>query len=156
MTYGSAYSKKETHEKHLINPFLRNFGDSRIIFFPQECHVCQRYEYKKQFYTKKDFVGIINLLIVWRGKVVTSRCHGSEPWSCRYSRKKKNEKIDMYDFPVLYGIKKQNGNANGRLCKERLFRSTIFAVISPALISFSGAPNGLNALPEVRFEFFFN
>ena len=62
----------------------------------------------------------------------------------------------MYDFPVLYGIKKQNGNANGRLCKERLFRSTIFAVISPALISFSGAPNGLNALPEVRFEFFFN
>ena len=23
-------------------------------------------------------------------------------------------------------------------------------------MSFSGAPNGLNALPEVRFEFFFN
>ena len=25
------------------------------------------------------------------------------------AEKKKNEKIDMYDFPVLYGTKKQNG-----------------------------------------------
>ena len=69
---------------------------------------------QKQFYTKKDFVGIINLLIVWR-EVVTSRCHGSEPWSCRYGRKKKKkkkkkEKIYMYDFLVLYGAKKQNGS----------------------------------------------
>ena len=24
----------------------------------------------------------------------------NKPWSCKYGKKKKNEKIDMYDFPV--------------------------------------------------------
>ena len=103
---------------------------------------------QKQFYTKKDFVGIINLLIVWR-EVVTSRCHGSEPWSCRYGRKKnkkkqkKPKKLTCMTFRCFMVLKNKTvahtflrlfDNANGRLCQERLFRSTIFAVISPGLV----------------------
>ena len=121
--------RKKKHTKRIYKSFHRNFGDSRMTLFPQEYHVRQRYEYQKQFYTKKDFVWIINLLIVWRGEVVTSRCHGSEPWSCRYGRKntRKNKTVAHTFLPLF-------DNANGRLCQERLFRATIFAVISPGLV----------------------
>ena len=137
-----SFEKRNTR-KESINPFHRNFGDSRMTLFPQEYHVRQRYEYQKQFYTKKDFVGIINLLIVWRGEVVTSRCHGSEAWSCRYGRKKNTKKLTCMTFRCIIALKNKTvahtflplfDNANGRLCQERLFRTTIFAVISPGLV----------------------
>ena len=97
---------------------------------------------QKQFYTKKDFVGIINLLIVWR-EVVTSRCQGSEPWSGKYGRKKKTKKLTCMTFWCFMVLKNKTvahtflrlfDNTNGRLCQKRLLRSTNFAVISPGLV----------------------
>ena len=85
-------TRKKQHRKRIYKSFSSElWGQPNNSFSPKMPRL-SKIRMQKQFYTKKDFVGIINLLIVWRGKVVTSRCHGSEPWSCRYSRKKKKTK----------------------------------------------------------------
>ena len=60
----------------------------------------------------------------------------NQPWSCKYGRK--NDKNDMYDFPVHHCTPKQNGSsyfssidkANCRLCQERLLRLGNFAAVA--------------------------
>ena len=77
-------------------------------------------------------------------QVVTSRCHGSKVTGSQQTvalqiwRTKKNEKIEIHDFPFMIAVKYKAvvhaylasfDNANSRLCQERLFRSGNFATM---------------------------
>ena len=78
-----------------------------------------------------------------RGEVVRSRCLGCHGFWVSTNRgpadmTENSEKVDMSDFPVHDHTQKQNGspyfssivhNANGRLCQERLLRSSNFATM---------------------------
>jgi len=75
------------------------------------------------------------------------------PWSRKYGRKKKNEKIDMYDFPVHGWSQEQNSlyffppfdNVNGHLCKKTIVQIQNFCYPGNVTSNFS-----LNKLIKCR------
>ena len=60
--------------------------------------------------------------------MVAKFLYRNKPWSCKYDRKKKEERIDIYDLHVHDCTREQNSspyfllsfdNVNGCLCQEK-------------------------------------